>query len=118
MLAQEQYTQKPDTLELKMFPDEDPEFPGGIVALQKFIIESLVYPDSLMLEDVVGKIYLSFIVFKDGSIGEVKVERGVSEQYDKMAMGLFKSMPNWTPAKKNGRAIDHKVFFPLNIHFY
>ena len=80
--------------------DEDASFPGGNKALMKFIQDNLVFPEGNGDIDVVGKIYVSFIVRKDGTCSDFIIKRGIpgAPEFDKMAFDLMKKMPKWIPA--------------------
>ncbi len=58
---------------------------------------------------------MTFVVMKDGSIGEVKVAKGVSPELDAEALRCVKSMPKWMPGKQNGEAVNVKYTIPLSF---
>jgi len=79
-------------------PDSLPRFPGGQEAMMKFISDNLVYPALAREMGVSGKVYIQFVVEKDGSISNVEVMKGFDELCEREAVRVIKSMPNWTPA--------------------
>ena len=98
-------------------PDERAQFVGGHAEMKKFIEMNINYPPydgGLYCEQ---KVYLQFIILKDGSIPEVKIIRGANDcdECDKEAIRLVKSMPPWIPAKVNGQPVNS--FFNLPIKF-
>ncbi len=97
--------------------DEDASFPGGNKALMKFIQDNLVFPEGYGDIDVVGKIYVSFIVRKDGTCSDFIIKRGIpgAPEFDKMALDLMKKMPKWIPAKVDGKAVDAYHSYPIYI---
>lgn len=97
------------------FPDVEAEFPGGVVALMKYISQNIVYPESYIDINVAGKIYVSFTVNTDGSVSDVKVERGLNEEFDTMAKKLILNMPHWKPAELNGVVVKNRVRLPITI---
>lgn len=89
-----------------------PEFPGNVL---KFLAENIHYPQEAIDYNIQGKVYCEFVVNKDGSIGDVKVIRGVDRSLDKEAIRVIKSMPKWKPGVQSGKAV--KVRYTLPISF-
>lgn len=99
--------------------DEEAEFPGGNVYFLKFIQENLVYPEGYGDIDVVGKIYVKFVVSKTGTCTDFRILRGIpgGPHFEKATLDLMKKMPNWKPAKMNGKEVDSYFILPISIHF-
>lgn len=95
--------------------EEMPEFPGGKIAMQKFITDNVKYPESAKKEGVTGKVYVSFVVSKDGEVKDAKVVRGVNSALDEEALRVIKSMPDWTPGKQRGKKVDVQFTLPINF---
>ncbi len=95
----------PDTNEIVNFPHIEAEFPGGAEALMKYIDTNLVYPEVSREMHEQGRVYLSFIIEKDGSISNVQVVKGVSKALDQEARRLVRNMPKWTPAQMDGQVV-------------
>jgi len=102
---------------IEQIAEEEPEFPGGRSAMMKFLSEHLVYPQIAIAENKSGKCYLQFVVEKDGSITNVVVKKGVPDcpECDKEAVRVVKLMPNWSPAKSDGKAV--RTYFMLPVVF-
>lgn len=98
------------------FPDVDPEFKGGAAAMLKFIQENIQYPTDDLEAENQGRVYVSFIVEKDGSITNIEVMRGVSPGLDAEAIRLMKLMPKWKPGEVNGKAVRCRSRLPLSFH--
>ncbi len=96
------------------FPEVEPEFPGGMDTLISWINNNLVHPDN-HLNRLYGKVYLSFVVQKDGSIGSIVLIKGLREDYDQEAIKLVEKMPNWLPAYHAGNSVKSRITIP--IHF-
>ena len=92
-----------------------PEFPGGEQAMMKFIAENVTYPEKAKEEGVMGRVFLSFVVEKDGSVNEVRVLRGIGGGCDEEAVRVIKSMPKWKPGIQDGKAV--RVNYQIPIHF-
>lgn len=95
--------------------DQMPSFPGGEVAMQKFIANNLKYPVSAQEEGLQGRVILRFVVERDGSIDQIQVIRGIGRDCDLEAMRVVKTMPKWIPGKHNGRVVP--ITFALPIIF-
>ncbi|MBQ6080741.1 MAG: energy transducer TonB [Muribaculaceae bacterium] len=92
--------------------EQMPHFPGGEAALLKYIMSHVNYPEGSDLE---GVVILQFVVKTDGSIGEVKVLRGLDPAFDQEAIRLVKSLPNFTPGRQNGQPV--AVWYTLPVRF-
>jgi protein TonB len=95
------------------FPDVEAEFPGGAVALMKYISQNITYPEKSL--DITGRIFVSFFVNVDGSVSDVTVERGLDKVLDEMAIKLIQGMPRWKPAEINGISVKSRVRLPIVI---
>ena len=97
--------------------DEPADFPGGVVALKKYMAENLRYPQMAVENELQGKCYLQFIVTETGEITNIKVKKGVPNcpECDKEAIRMVKSMPKWIPGKKKGKAVDSTFTLPVTF---
>ena len=97
------------------FPDTEAQYPGGPDSLAEFIFVNFILPDdtSEVLWD--QRVYLSFIVEKDGSINNIVVEKGASELYDSICVAVVQQMPKWIPAQKDGVPVRSLMRLPINI---
>ncbi|MCQ2375550.1 MAG: energy transducer TonB [Salinivirgaceae bacterium] len=92
-----------------------PEFPGGIVALQKYIAQHVVFPEVAKQNGAQGKVYVSFVIGKTGEVEDVKILRGVDPALDKEAIRVVKSLPKWKPGSQRGKAV--RVAYNVPISF-
>ena len=92
-----------------------PQFPGGQIAMMKYIMENMKYPEQAMKEGIQGRVAVRFIVEKDGSISDVKPVLSVHPLLNKEAVRVVESMPKWTPGKHNGKPV--RVRFNLPVMF-
>ena len=95
--------------------EQMPEFPGGAQALFGFVAKNIRYPKAAEDAGIQGRVIVTFVVMKDGSIGEVNVAKGVSPELDAEALRCVKSMPKWIPGKQNGEAVNVKYTIPLSF---
>ena len=94
---------------------EQPEFPGGIEALYKYLGKNVKYPSMESDAGIQGRVFVEFVVSSDGSITEVVLKRGVSGGLDKEATRVVKGMPNWSPGKMNGKPVKVRYILPVNF---
>jgi TonB family protein len=92
-----------------------PEFPGGEAALRAYLKESIQYPEALIKKGVGGTVFVTYEVFKDGSIRDAKVLRGVHPLIDAEAIRVINAMPLWKPGEQRGKPV--RVQFTLPIRF-
>ena len=95
--------------------EQMPQFPGGDAALMKFLSDNVKYPVVAQENGVQGRVVISFVVERDGSITDVKVARSVDPSLDREAARVVKSMPNWIPGKQNGSAVRVKYNVPVSF---
>jgi protein TonB len=92
-----------------------PSFPGGESALNSYLSKNIKYPVVAEENGVQGRVVLSFVVERNGSITDIKVLRSVDPSLDKEAVRVVKSMPNWIPGKQNGSAVRVKFTLPVTF---
>ena len=95
--------------------EEMPEFPGGEEELLKFVTENTKYPEVAKEKKIQGKVFVQFVINKDGNVEDVKLAKGVDPLLDEAAMNIVKSMPQWKPGKQRGQYV--KVSFTIPINF-
>jgi protein TonB len=92
-----------------------PSFPGGQAALMQWLGKNIKYPVVAEENGVQGRVVVTFVVEKDGSITDVKVVKSVDPSLDKEAARVVKSMPHWIPGKQNGSAVRVKYTVPVTF---
>ena len=104
-----------DDEEFFMVVENMPEFPGGDLGLMKFIQKNVRYPAIAKEYNITGKVYVSFIVDKQGNVTNVKIVRGVDKNLDAEAVRVVSSLPKYKPGKQRGKAV--RVMFTIPINF-
>ena len=110
MIVEEDSTEAPYTVVEQM-----PEYPGGESALRKYLSSNVKYPQIATENGVQGKVYVNFVVDKNGGISNVKVVRGVDSSLDQEAVRVIKMMPKWIPGKQNGETVRVSYTVPINF---
>ena len=93
----------------------DPEFPGGVEALYKYLAENIKYPEKAKNNKVEGRVYITFVIEKDGSVSDAKVLRSVNEELDAEALRVINAMPKWKPGTQRGVPV--RVQYNIPIYF-
>lgn len=93
--------------------EEMPDFPGGMKALMEYLSQNIKYPAEAHAKGIQGRVIVSFIVKKDGSISDIKVVRSVDPYLDKEAERVIAAMPAWKPGKQRGQAVNVKFTVPV-----
>ncbi|HWV28631.1 MAG TPA: energy transducer TonB, partial [Dyadobacter sp.] len=98
--------------------DTQPQFPGGQVALQRYIDKYLEIPPAVRRLKVKGKVYTSFIISETGEIQEATVVKSLQHNCDQAALTLINYMPKWKPAVKDGTPVSvrHYLEIPFDYH--
>lgn len=92
-----------------------PQFPGGPSALFEYLSKNIKYPVVAEENGVQGRVIVTFVVERDGSITDVQVVKSVDPSLDKEAKRVVSSMPNWIPGKQNGSAVRVKYTVPVTF---
>ena len=95
--------------------EQPPSYPGGDAALMEYLNNNISYPTIAVDNLIQGKVTCSFVVGKDGSIQDVRVERSVDGSLDKEAVRVIKSMPRWIPGRQGGNAVKVKYYLPVTF---
>jgi len=108
-------TQEAPPEEVFVIVEQMPEFPGGETALRKYIANAIKYPVIAQENGIQGKVFVTFVVDKDGSITQAKVTRGIDPSLDKEALRVINSLPGWVPGRQGGKPV--KVSYTVPISF-
>lgn len=107
----------PDTSLIIDFPDSMAVFPGGQSALMDFVKNNFKMPDELKDTTIQGKVYVRFVIERNGSVTNPKILRGLHPLIDREVKRLVVSMPLWTPAKLNGQIVRSQYTIPVRIDY-
>ena len=95
--------------------EDMPEFPGGEMALRTYIANQIKYPVIAQENGIQGKVYVTFVVGKDGAVRDAKIARGVDPSIDKEALRVINTLPKWKPGKQRGKAVNVSYTVPINF---
>jgi len=92
-----------------------PEFPGGDKAMMDFVATNVKYPKEAMDKEISGRVLVSFIVEKDGSITDAKVVKGIGGGCDEEAVRVVNAMPKWKPGMQKGKPVRVSFMMPFTF---
>jgi len=95
--------------------DQMPEYPGGMVEMQKYLISSVRYPAEAHQKGIQGKVFVSFVVGKDGVVKNVTIARGADPLLDAEAIRVVTRFPQWTPGLEKGKKVAVQYTVPINF---
>lgn len=109
---------KPNSMIIYSAVDETAEFPGGNSALRTFLTNNYRVPQIAEELGISCKMRMKFVVSQDGSISDVKVEKGCPDcpECDAEAIRIMNKMPKWKPGKINSKAVKSWYYLPIQIH--
>ena len=110
-------TDEPEIIETQPFisVEQMPVFPGGLSGLYKYFRDNLKYPEMAKESGISGKVFIRFIVERDGNVSNVEVLRGIGGGCDEEAMRIVSEMPQWEPGRQRGVAV--RVLYTIPIKF-
>jgi len=92
-----------------------PSFPGGMEQFYKYLSKTVKYPKEAQEKNIQGKVFISMIIEKDGSLSDIKVDRKLGYGTDEEAVRVLKASPKWIPAVQNGNKIRVKYNIPISF---
>ena len=92
-----------------------PDFPGGVQALSDYLEKSIRYPEKAKDEEIQGRVTVTFVVNKDGSVSDAKIVRSIDPMLDKEALRIINAMPSWKPGKLKDRVV--RVQYTVPVRF-
>ena len=119
--AEEKVKTKPQTDTTKKkktwdcMPETMPQFPGGQLMLMKYLADNIKYSASAVKNKKEGRVIVTFIVQKNGSITHAKIVRSIDPELDAEALRVVKGMPKWTPGTQFGKPVSVKYTLPVKF---
>lgn len=92
-----------------------PEYPGGIPAMNNFILENIKYPENAKKDKITGVVHVKFIIQDDGSVSDVMAVKKIGGGCDEEAVRVVKLMPKWSPGSNKGENVP--VYMKLPVKF-
>ncbi len=92
-----------------------PEFPGGTEKFMEYLSGNIKYPEEAKEKGISGRVFIQFVVEKDGSVSNVKVAKGIGKECDDEAVRVVKAMPKWKPGLMKGKPVRVNYMLPVNF---
>jgi TonB family protein len=105
----------PDEEDVYILVDKNPEFPGGTMQLLEYMRTTIKYPAQARKDTIQGRVLVSFIVNKDGSIVKPEIVKSAHPLLDEEALRMVNEMPAWKPGEQNGVPVRVKYTIPVNF---
>lgn len=99
--------------DILIFAETQPSFPGGVDAFYAYLGKNLDYPRQAKRQGVSGKVFVEFVVDKDGSLSNIRVAKGIGAGCDEEALRVIKNSPRWNPGKQRGQAVRVRMVVPI-----
>ena len=117
LLSQSSFAQTSSTDENAIYTrvDKMPEYPGGQVALVKYLSKNIKYPAIYKKNKVNGRVLVSFVIDKNGKVTSAQIVKGLNEECDAEALRVISKMPDWIPGEKNGVKVAVQFGLPVNF---
>lgn len=111
--AQKDNSDKKDSVFVQA--EQLPAYKGGLEAFYTFAASNLTYPEEAKKNNVEGKVYVQFVVAKDGKLEEIKVLKGIGHGCDKAAIELIKKSADWIPGRQKGKIVKVQMTLPISF---
>ncbi|MFY0607273.1 MAG: energy transducer TonB [Cyclobacteriaceae bacterium] len=109
----EEVVEEEEVDEVFTIVEDQPEFPGGMAAFYKFVGDNMDYPSQARRMGIEGRVYVQFVVDKDGTVTEVKAVKGIGAGCDEEAEKVLKMSPKFKPGKQRGRSVKVRMVLPI-----
>lgn len=97
--------------------EESASFPGGLAAWAEYLQKELNYPRQAQRMGIEGRVFIQFIVERDGSLTDIQVVKGIGAGCDEEAMRVIKNGPKWKPGKQRGKPVRQKYIQNIQFKF-
>lgn len=104
-----------ETDKIFLIVEQPATFKGGMAGFYDYVRKNLKYPSQGQRMGIEGKVFVEFVVGKDGKIGDVKVLRGIGGGCDQEAIRVLKRSPAWSAGKQRGRAVRQRMVLPITF---
>ena len=111
----EEPVEEEETDEIFQIVENPASFKGGIGAFYQYVQKNMKYPSQAQRMGLEGKVFVEFVVGKEGKITDVKVLRGIGAGCDEEAIRVLKNSPAWTPGKQRGRPVRQRMVLPITF---
>ena len=111
----EEPVEEEETDEIFQIVENPATFRGGIGAFYQYVQKNMKYPSQAQRMGLEGKVFVEFVVGKDGKITDVRVLRGIGAGCDEEAIKVLKNSPAWTAGRQRGRPVRQRMVLPITF---
>lgn len=111
----EEPVEEEETDEIFQIVENPATFKGGIGAFYKYVQNNMRYPSQAQRMGLEGKVFVEFVVGKDGRITDVKVLRGIGAGCDEEAIKVLRNSPVWSAGRQRGRPVRQRMVLPITF---
>ena len=101
--------------EIFLVVENEPEFPGGEDSLYAYIARNIVYPEAAKKEKIEGRVFVTFVIEKDGQVSSAKILRDIGGGCGEEAIRVVKNMPKWKPGTQRGNPVRFQFNLPVSF---
>ena len=101
--------------EIFLVVENEPEFPGGSDSLYAYIARNIKYPETAKKEKIEGRVFVTFVIEKDGQVSSAKILRDIGGGCGEEAIRVVKSMPKWKPGTQRGNPVRFQFNLPVSF---
>ena len=101
--------------EIFLVVENEPEFPGGEDSLYAYIARNIKYPEAAKKEKIEGRVFVTFVIEKDGQVSSAKILRDIGGGYGEEAIRVVKNMPKWKPGTQRGNPVRFQFNLPVSF---
>ncbi|MBO7200978.1 MAG: energy transducer TonB [Bacteroidales bacterium] len=101
--------------EIFLVVENEPEFPGGEDSLYAYIARNIKYPEAAKKEKIEGRVFVTFVIEKDGQVSSAKILRDIGGGCGEEAIRVVKNMPKWKPGTQRGNPVRFQFNLPVSF---
>ncbi len=101
--------------EIFLVVENEPEFPGGSDSLYAYIARNIKYPETAKKEKIEGRVFVTFVIEKDGQVSSAKILRDIGGGCGEEAIRVVKNMPKWKPGTQRGNPVRFQFNLPVSF---
>lgn len=95
--------------------EQPPKFPGGMEAMMEYLQANLTYPPDARKDGIQGRVFVRFVVERDGTLSDIAILRGAGGGLDEEAVRVVKGMPAWEPGLQKGEPVRVQFILPISF---
>lgn len=114
-LVENEIIEEEDPNEVFLIVEKEAEPVGGLSTFYKFIYDNLKYPRQARRMGIEGKVYVQFIVERDGSLTDIQIMKGIGAGCNEETLRVFEKAPKWKPAKQRGIPVRVRRAMPITF---